>query len=96
MTQWCAAPDAVLKSPCRPASGRHSCLQARRLDIRLRTAKGPGGENKKEFVHMLNGTLSGAHLSRAGARHLPLVLTAVKGLISSALCAPCNVLAPHC
>ncbi|KAL4434096.1 hypothetical protein ABPG75_000537 [Micractinium tetrahymenae] len=32
--------------------------QARRLDIRLRTPKGPGGENKKEYVHMLNGTLS--------------------------------------
>ncbi|PSC72955.1 Serine-tRNA ligase [Micractinium conductrix] len=32
--------------------------QARRLDIRLRTAKGPEGESKKEFVHMLNGTLS--------------------------------------
>lgn len=33
--------------------------QARRLDIRLRTPKGPGGENKKDYVHMLNGTLSG-------------------------------------
>lgn len=32
--------------------------QARRLDIRLRSAKGPGGESKKEYVHMLNGTLS--------------------------------------
>lgn len=32
--------------------------QARRLDIRLRTPKGPGGESKKEFVHMLNGTLT--------------------------------------
>ena len=41
-----------------PAYAGH-CLQARRLDIRLRTAKGPEGESKKEFVHMLNGTLSG-------------------------------------
>ncbi|GAB4815456.1 hypothetical protein N2152v2_002502 [Parachlorella kessleri] len=32
--------------------------QARRLDIRLRTMKGPGGEGKKEYVHMLNGTLT--------------------------------------
>lgn len=32
--------------------------QARRLDIRLRSAKGPGGEAKKEYVHMLNSTLS--------------------------------------
>ena len=51
-----------------PASRTHrelvSCsnctdYQARRLDIRLRTFKGPGGEAKKEYVHMLNGTLSG-------------------------------------
>ena len=28
------------------------------MDIRLRTAKGPAGESKKEYVHMLNGTLS--------------------------------------
>eukprot|EP00887_Chlorella_sp_A99_P003561 scaffold7.g3561.t1 len=37
-----------------------NCLdyQARRLDIRLRTPKGPGGESKKEYVHMLNGTLT--------------------------------------
>lgn len=37
-----------------------NCLdyQARRLDIRLRTPKGPAGESKKEFVHMLNATLT--------------------------------------
>lgn len=46
---------------CLLARARFSppCPQARRLDIRLRTPKGPGGENKKEYVHMLNGTLSG-------------------------------------
>ncbi|MEW5301881.1 MAG: hypothetical protein WDW36_004708 [Sanguina aurantia] len=33
-------------------------FQSRRLDIRMRTAKGPEGENKKAFVHMLNSTLS--------------------------------------
>ena len=35
------------------------CPQARRLEIRLRTPKGPGGEAPpKAYVHMLNGTLS--------------------------------------
>lgn len=32
--------------------------QARRLDVRLRTPKQPSGESAKEFVHMLNGTLT--------------------------------------
>ncbi|KAI3434807.1 hypothetical protein D9Q98_002864 [Chlorella vulgaris] len=32
--------------------------QARRLGIRLRGQQGPDGESKKEFVHMLNGTLT--------------------------------------
>ncbi|CAG9463890.1 unnamed protein product [Pedinophyceae sp. YPF-701] len=32
--------------------------QSRRLDIRLRTPKQPGVEQKKEFVHLLNSTLS--------------------------------------
>lgn len=32
--------------------------QSRRLDIRMRTAKGPAGESTKAFVHMLNSTLS--------------------------------------
>lgn len=32
--------------------------QSRRLDIRLRTPKVPGMESKKEYVHMLNSTLS--------------------------------------
>ena len=32
--------------------------QSRRLDIRLRSAKVPGEEAKKEFVHLLNSTLS--------------------------------------
>ncbi|KAK9805154.1 hypothetical protein WJX72_002468 [[Myrmecia] bisecta] len=32
--------------------------QSRRLDVRLRTPKIPGGEQKKEFVHMLNCTLT--------------------------------------
>ncbi|PRW57840.1 serine--tRNA ligase [Chlorella sorokiniana] len=32
--------------------------QSRRLEIRLRSAQAPGGEAKKEYVHMLNGTLS--------------------------------------
>ena len=33
-------------------------FQARRLDIRLRSKAGPDGESKKEYVHMLNGTLT--------------------------------------
>jgi seryl-tRNA synthetase len=33
--------------------------QSRRLEVRMRTVKGPGGEAaKKEYVHMLNSTLS--------------------------------------
>ncbi len=32
--------------------------QSRRLDIRERTHKAPGGEEKKAFVHMLNSTLT--------------------------------------
>ena len=32
--------------------------QSRRLDVRLRTPKAPGGETRKEYVHMLNGTLT--------------------------------------
>lgn len=32
--------------------------QSRRLEIRLRTPKGPGVEAKKEYVHLLNSTLS--------------------------------------
>jgi seryl-tRNA synthetase len=32
--------------------------QARRLEIRLRTPKGPGVEAKKDYVHLLNSTLS--------------------------------------
>jgi len=35
-------------------------LQARRLDIRLRTPKNAGGEERKAFVHMLNSTLTAA------------------------------------
>jgi seryl-tRNA synthetase len=35
-----------------------SHLQSRRLDIRLRTPKAPGQEEKKAFVHMLNSTLT--------------------------------------
>lgn len=33
-------------------------LQSRRLDIRLRTPKTQGGEQKNQFVHMLNSTLT--------------------------------------
>mmetsp|Transcript_15933 Transcript_15933/g.47918 ORF Transcript_15933/g.47918 Transcript_15933/m.47918 type:complete len:451 (-) Transcript_15933:2211-3563(-) len=32
--------------------------QSRRLDVRMRTAPQPNGETTKEFVHMLNGTLT--------------------------------------
>lgn len=32
--------------------------QSRRLDIRLRSPKGPGTDSKKEYVHMLNSTLT--------------------------------------
>jgi len=50
-----------------PASATHrelvscsNCLdyQSRRLDVRLRSTKTPGSEAKKEYVHMLNSTLS--------------------------------------
>ncbi len=33
-------------------------MQSRRLDIRMRTPKGPTGETKKEYVHLLNSTLT--------------------------------------
>jgi seryl-tRNA synthetase len=33
-------------------------LQSRRLDVRLRMPKTPEGEAQKEYVHMLNGTLT--------------------------------------
>lgn len=33
-------------------------MQSRRLDIRLRTPKGAPGEANKQFVHMLNSTLT--------------------------------------
>ncbi len=32
--------------------------QSRRLDVRMRTPPQPNGETTKEFVHMLNGTLT--------------------------------------
>lgn len=50
-----------------PASATHrelvSCsnctdYQSRRLEIRLRSPKTPGAETKKEYVHMLNSTLT--------------------------------------
>ena len=45
-----------------PARRPHRCpradFQSRRLDTRLRSARGPGGEAKKEHVHLLNSTLS--------------------------------------
>ena len=36
----------------------HVPEQSRRLDVRLRMPKTPEGETVKEFVHMLNGTLT--------------------------------------
>ena len=33
-------------------------MQSRRLEVRLRTPKPPTGEAKKDYVHMLNCTLS--------------------------------------
>jgi len=36
----------------------NAALQSRRLDVRLRMPKTPEGEAQKEFVHMLNGTLT--------------------------------------
>lgn len=35
-----------------------AAVQARRLEIRLRTPKNQGGEQQKLFVHMLNSTLT--------------------------------------
>ena len=35
-----------------------SFMQSRRLEVRLRTTKPPTGEAKKDYVHMLNCTLS--------------------------------------
>jgi seryl-tRNA synthetase len=38
---------------------RCCCAQSRRLEVRLRTPKVPGSDlNRKEYVHMLNCTLS--------------------------------------
>ena len=33
-------------------------MQSRRLEVRLRSPKPPTGESKKDYVHMLNCTLS--------------------------------------
>ena len=38
-------------------------LQSRRLDVRLRMPKTPEGEAQKEYVHMLNGTLTATERS---------------------------------
>ena len=54
----CAGRGSAVHCCLTRASVPRLLLQSRRLDIRLRTAKGPGGESKKEFVHMLNGTLT--------------------------------------
>ncbi len=35
-----------------------AAVQSRRLEVRLRTPKPPTGEAKKDYVHMLNCTLS--------------------------------------
>lgn len=61
-------PSAFLTPPF-PHTSSHPCIppplpvhtpdyQSRRLDIRMRTPKGPGGEEKKAHVHMLNSTLT--------------------------------------
>lgn len=44
----------------RPVIGRRGGggMQSRRLDVRMRTPPQPNGETSKEFVHMLNGTLT--------------------------------------
>lgn len=47
------APSLPCPRPRAPAD-----FQSRRLDIRMRTPKGPGGEEKKAHVHMLNSTLT--------------------------------------
>ena len=39
-------------------TGSHAFMQSRRLEVRLRMPKTPEGENVKEYVHMLNGTLT--------------------------------------
>jgi hypothetical protein len=80
----CAAP-----APC--------SLQARRLGIRLRGQQGPDGESKKEFVHMLNGTLTGQYDAACSALgmcgHVPgacawrwCCLPGVQGRIKEAGC----------
>lgn len=38
--------------------GNRHAPQSRRLDIRLRTPKAPGGEQAKSYVHMLNSTMT--------------------------------------
>ena len=43
---------------CPPACPAAPSLQSRRLDVRMRTAKNTGGEEKKSHVHMLNSTLT--------------------------------------
>lgn len=43
---------------CFTPNAMASCVQSRRLEVRLRTPKPPTGEAKKDYVHMLNCTLS--------------------------------------
>lgn len=52
-----AAPTTS-RPPSAPLSRPPPDYQSRRLDIRMRTPKGPGGEEKKAHVHMLNSTLT--------------------------------------
>lgn len=62
-TQHCRPPAPITKRwecyAATPQSFVRPAPQSRRLEIRLRSAAAPGGEAKKEYVHMLNGTLSG-------------------------------------
>lgn len=66
-----------------------NCLdyQSRRLDIRLRTPKGPAGEARKDYVHLLNATLTATERTMCcllenyqtpeGLRHVVRVLMVV-------------------
>ena len=64
LLQFCIITGSVAKGPCiirlvQRLMRLHSVLQSRRLEVRLRTQKLPGTDAaRKEYVHMLNCTLS--------------------------------------
>ena len=44
--------------PAVPHKPGTACMQARRLEVRLRAPRAPGAPERKDYVHMLNCTLT--------------------------------------